>query len=377
MKRVICLLAALAVALPAAAVGAEPAAVDRATADKLANTPRAAERATALKAAAAAGHTARLVTATRSVLDDAALTGAERERLLYDAALGLRQVRPDAAARALADELAAVAPTVMIWHGEGHHRVAIPRYEVAAAAASARSHWQRIAARDDAAGRLAGGLAAFPELTGSAAGTTLSSPALRGIADAFADASDATIARWRQDLLHGLPHNRQLDALAAAAARRLSDPALFTAVVIHADDAVALASLPDVPASLSAGDARQVLATATARDALASASLLRMAKLARGDAASLDYLFAALGNAAHGGSAAAALASLHSEPVTDRLAAVLAASDDDLTLRRCVLALRLTATERATLALSDWRQAPSASPAVAALKAEAAKWVQP
>lgn len=260
----------------------------------------------------------------------------------------------------------------MIWHGEGHHQAAIPRFDVAAAAASAKAHWQRVAARDSAAGRLPGGMAAFPELTGSTDSATL-----LGIRDAFDGADDATIARWREDLLYGLPHNRQLDALAAVAARRLADPALFTSVVTFADDAVALATLAEVPAALSAGDARQVLATASARDALASASLLKIAKLARADAASLDYLFSTLGNAAHGGSAAAALASLHSEAVTDRLSALLEASDDDLTRRRCVLALRLTATDRATLALSDWRAAPSASPAVAALKAEAATWVQP
>ena len=367
------MLVTLTLSLWLSALAAENVVVERGAAEKLSNTSRAAERSAELKSAANAGDTQLLISKTRAILDSQSLTPAEQEKLLYDAALALRQVPPDAAAKALVDDLKQVPAGVLIWHGEGNHRVAMPRYEVAAAAASAQSAWQRRTARIEAASKLEAGPGRFDALL--TASTTLSAQQLAGIEDAFHTASDADLALWRESLLSGLKDNRKLDGLAAIVASRLADGALFEAVFADASEAVALSSLEAVRMQMPSGEALRLLTLAARRNGLASASLLQMGALARVDASARERLFTALADREHGGSAAAALASLDEVSVVAQLSDLLENSESDTIRRRALLALRLRRDTAAADALARWRQTPARSAEGAALKAESAAWL--
>jgi hypothetical protein len=247
---------------------------------------------------------------------------------------------------------------------------ATPLSDAGATARFVLRHWNRVAARDAAAAEIAAGrTSTIARFADAAAGD----PARDGIADAWRAAPPAALATQRAAVSDSVAQGRGVDALGLIVAERLADAALFALVLDYAEEPVALAAIPAATRTLDGGTALALLVRASRRADVASAAVLQAGRLAEGDGAARQFLFESVAAPDIGPSAAAALARLGDPAVSADIGRRLAASEDEPTRRRLVLALKLDATPAARDELARFANTGAGS---APLQKEVRQWLE-
>jgi hypothetical protein len=344
--------------------------VDPASARRAVSSPVVVAQEGELAALAAAGRSTELAARLERIAHDATLNDVAQEWLLDRGLHGLARSAPSAAARASVARLALRQPLVYARIDPDHGDRATPLYDAGATARFVLRHWDRVAARDAAAAEIAAGrLSAIVRHAEAAEGD----PVRDGIADAYRIAPPAALARQRAAVAEALAHGRRVDALGLILAERLADAALFGLVFDYADEPVALAAIPGVSRTLDDSAALAQLARACRRADVAAAAVLEIGRLAEGDSAARKFLLDSVAETDIGPSAAAALARLGDPAVSAEVGRRLAASDDEATRRRLVLALKLDASPAAKDELARFVKSGAGS---APLQREVSQWLE-
>ena len=295
------------------------------------------------------------------------LQTAAREKLLYDTVLGMAALKPDDGARGAIDELTRYPSETLVWREEHGHREARRLYDVAAAARFTARRWSETAARDETLRLLTAGdpasVTGYPDAP---------APDRRGVAEAFAQADLQSLAGQRDTLAAGLEAGARVGDLALVTATRLKDPALMRELLRKADGAVAVAAVRELDADDRFPDAVNLLLTALERPATTSAAMLALGRLAPLDPGIEQQLLDRFG-AEDGASAAAALARVADVRLLDRIAGMLATADDERRQRHALLALRLSASDRAAEHLRVYASDPATPDA---LRREVPSWLR-
>jgi hypothetical protein len=344
--------------------------VDPASARRAVSSPLVAALDGELDALTAAGRATELAARLERIAHDATLNDVAREWLLDRGMHALARSAPTPAARAAVTRLATRQPLVYARIDPDHGDRATPLYDAGATARFVLRHWNRVAARDAAAAEIAAGrTSTIARFADAAAGD----PARDGIADAWRAAPPAALATQRAAVSDSVAQGRGVDALGLIVAERLADAALFALVLDYAEEPVALAAIPAATRTLDGGTALALLVRASRRADVASAAVLQAGRLAEGDGAARQFLFESVAAPDIGPSAAAALAR-HGDPaVTADIGRRLAASEDEPTRRRLVLALKLDATPAARDELARFANTGAGS---APLQKEVRQWLE-
>lgn len=350
-RTVLCLLLCAAPAALLAGPVLEPGAANAAAAG-----PHVDEFLARIGQAAANGSGAGLVGLADSIAARTDLHPAARDRLLRELALALAQVAPDAAARGLVTDLERRPPGVRVWLHEGHHRIDVLLYDVAAAARYTSRRWAEEAAREQA--RFALQTADTGLVDRFAAGDDTFR---RGVVAALDEVSSADLLMFRDRVATALGDGVAVTALALPIALRLQDRGLAATLMQHGHPALIVHALPLISAALAPADALAVLESALSQPGLASSALFEMGRLATAEPRARDRLFAALADPDLGGSAAAALAGLDDAEIAWELGRRLESGASGLPERRALLALRLSHTDAARVALDRFMRSPDAS----------------
>jgi len=344
--------------------------VDPASARRAVSSPVVVAQDGELAALAAAGRATELAARLERVAHDATLNDVAREWLLDRGLHALARIAPSPAARASVARLASRPPLVYAHIDPDHGDRATPLYDAGATARFVLRHWDRIAARDAAFAEIgAGRTAAIERFDGAAEGD----PVRDGIADAYRDAPPAALATQRAAVADALLQGRRVDALGLIVAGRLEDAALFGLVFDYADEPVALAAIPTLARTLDDAAAFALLARASRRADVASAAVLEIGRLAAGDGAARQFLLESVAEPDIGPSAAAALARLGDPAVSAEVGRRLAASDDEATRRRLVLALKLDSSPAARTELARFVKTGAGS---APLQKDVRQWLE-
>jgi len=344
--------------------------VDPASARRAVSSPVVVAQDGELAALAAAGRATELAARLERIAHDATLNDVAQEWLLDRGLHALARGAPSPAARASVARLALRTPLVYARIDPDHGDRATPLYDAGATSRFVLRHWDRVAARDVAAAEIgAGRLAAILRFAGAAE----DDPARDGIADAYRAAPPAALAGQRAAVADALAQGRPVDALGLIIAERLADAALFGLVFDYADEPVALAAIPAVARTLDDVAALALLARASRRADVASAAVLEIGRLAVRDAAARQFLFESVADPDIGPSAATALARLGDPAVSAEVGRRLAASQDEATRRRLVLALKLDASPAARDELARFVKTGAGS---APLQKEIRQWLE-
>jgi hypothetical protein len=361
---VVALLTSLGVAAPAAPDIDEEEVLEPGPAHAAARTVAANALVARILGLAQAADGAALIEIARQTAVDTTLPPAARERVLYEIALALANVESTPQGDALLGELSGHRPAVDVWQYDGPHRIAVPLYEVAAAARYAQRRQEEERARLAAAEAVERG-----DLCTSAvlAGALRDPSARRGARLALEEASADRLSICRDGLLAA--GDEWPPDLVEVVARRLRDADLMRDVLARADSPLALAIVRDARANFGDDEARGLLSAAIARTDVASAALLQLGGLAVAEPAVQATLFDALADPQRGGSAAAALAAAHDGAIAAALRSWVIEQSDEKVARRGILALRLDGSDAARRELSRIAADPSLS---GRLRAEAA-----
>ncbi len=364
----------LALALGLAGTGAHAArVVDPAHARQAIANPSIATLDAELGALAASGRATDLATRLDVIANDRTLSDVAQEWLLDRGLHALAALEPTPGARESVLRLAARLPTVYIRVDPDHGDRATPLYDAGATARFVLRIWERNAARGAAEADLAAARTSAVERFAARPGPIERDPVRAGIADAFKSATPAQLVAQRGAIVDAIGRGRRVDELALIVAARLADIVLFDLVIGHADAPVALAAIPAATRALDPQAAFGRLAIASQRQEIASAAMLEIGRLAKGNAAAREFLFDALADPETGPSAAAALASLHDPAVTAELARRLEEAESEQSRRLVVLALRLEAGPTSREALGDFAASKQGS---AALRQEVSQWLE-
>lgn len=297
--------------------------------------------------------TATLVERIHALRQDASIDVVYRENYLRDAAWVLSESPRTPAAEAALRALAGDAPIVFVQLEEPDHPgQVVPAFDPGAMARYALGAWVRHEARDATRAAFGAGAASFAAAFDADGEARLIAA---GIADAAKGADAATLRRNRAALSSTLAAGFPVEDAVAAAAIALSDAALAKQLLADGDPARTVQQLGALVKALPANAALDLLDGVT-RPELTSAALQAMATLAATEPRARERLLAKLADPRDGGSAAAALASLHDPALAPTLAALARSAPQPAAAKRAALALFLdgSPTARAALAtLSD------------------------
>ncbi len=324
-------------------------------------------------AALAAGNRATELAARLEVIAHGrTLTDVAQEWLLDRGLHALARIAPTREARATIARLATRRPTVYTRVDRDHSERATPLYDAGATARFVLRNWDRSAAREGTRADLAAGTTSAVDRFASRGAIEGADPVRAGIADAFRAAPLGQLPAQRAAIAESVARGGRVDDIALIVAERLADRELFSLVFGHADEPVALAAVSSVSRSLDAHSAFEALALASRREAIASAAVLEIGKLARNDSAARRFLFDSVAAPDIGPSAAAALAALHDSAVPAELGRRLGEAQPEQSRRLLVLALRLDASPAARAELERFAKTDSGS---AQLQKEVRRWL--
>ena len=323
-----------------------------------------------LKRLARDGQGAALLAELVALRDDSNRSELARTRLLHDGVLALATLKADNASRQFVEQLTSHPVTVRVWHSEGQHQASVPLYDVAAAAKVTLRVWNRTAVREAAVERA---LHDGPLVPADWLRSGRDDERIQAVVEAVDALPAAILQRQREAMARLIEQHPYWAPAVTAAAARLEDSELFVAVVRRAESGAAVRALPKITALPDSARALALLRTAAQRPAVASAALFEASRLARRDTAAVEWLFDMLGDADHGGSAAAAIARLDDPAVEGRLVHLLNDTNDEELGARAALALWLSGTNGAHDALRAYADDDRPS----ALKRQIAQWTAP
>lgn len=270
---------------------------------------------------------------------------AATETALHSLVLDVATRPPDAATRALVEELAGREPQVFVAHDEGP--ALVPLVDVGAAARSVLRDWQRADARERVLGdwRRRGAMSLDAYFLADPIGRD-------GFLDAVARADIAQLVVMRDEVLArvGEPGG---DRLAVVVGRRLSDRELLVRVIEGGTGVVAQRLVRDARDFSDAALRHVVLRRALARGDVASLALFALA--ASGDDKSDALVWDKLADPVLGATAAAILAREGGAATIARLTAMLDGDLPLLTRQRAALALALSQDAEAQRTAREWR----------------------
>jgi hypothetical protein len=364
---------ALALGLAGGAAAAQRI-VDPASVRRALDNPAVQSRDAELSALAGGGRADELAARLDVIAFDATLDDVAREWLIDRGLHRLGRMPPTDSARATVLRLAARGPVVYARIDPDHGDRATPLYDPGATARFVLREWNRAHARAETERSLAAGETAPIERYAAIAALHGKSAQLKGIADAFRDASARRLAAQRPALYAALANGERVGPLALIVAGRLADPELFALVLQGADESAALEAVSAVARTLDARTALSLLERASHRSDVGSAALLAIGTLAAEDPAARATLFDALADPARAPSAAAALARVSDPGISAELGQRLAAAQSEDTRRALVLALRLDATPAARAELERFAQSGAGSDR---LRLQVREWLAP
>ncbi len=316
------------------------------------------------------GQTDTLVVMLSGALNNASLADAPRERLLYEGAVALAMLKPNARTRSFVASLTTYKSKAYVWHEESRHRTPLPMYAVSAAAKFCQATWQSRSVYTETLKNLSRGSSQFIDELHKSDSLGTRDPRYLGVLRALNDAPIPQIAIHRDALRTALVE-RELGGPAFVVAKRLADDALYRDVIIYADSATALSAVTQVDTNFGVHRSLSLLDQATGRDDVASAAYYRIGALAQDSTTARRLLLTRLSDAKHGGSAAASLARLQSAEIAAELGRIAADPPDELTQRRALLALRLDDSTAAQRSLTSFLTSDKVSPE---LREEARSW---
>jgi hypothetical protein len=304
---------------------------------------------------------------------DRTIADVAQEWLLDRGLHALGRLEPTPRSRATVLRLVSRTPIVYTRVDPDHGDRATPLYDTAATARFVLRNWDRNAARKAAVADLAAGRATVVERFAGRAGQGDQDAVRAGIADAFRAAAPTLLPAQRAAIVEALTAGRRVDELALIAAERLADTQLFDLVFGLADETVALAAVPAAARTLDVQTAFGRLSIASRRAEIASAAVLEIGRIAKGDALARQFLFDALESRDLGPSAATALAALDDPAVASELGRRLAKTHSEESRRLILLALRLDASPAAE---AEVRRFAASRQGSAELQKETRQWLE-
>jgi hypothetical protein len=307
------------------------------------------------------------------IAHDRTITDVAQEWLLDRGLHALARLEPTSRSRETVQRLVSRTPIVYTRIDPDHGDRATPLYDTAATARFVLRNWDRNDARITAQADLAMARTAVVERFAGRAGHGEQDAVRAGIADAFRTATPAALSSQRAAIVEALTAGRRVDELALIVAEHLADAELFDLIFGLADEPVALAAVPAVPSALDAQTALGRLSLASRRADIASAAVLQIGRLAKGDTSARQFLFDALEPGDAGPSAAAALGALDDPAVAPELGRRLAKTRSEESRRLIVLALRLDASAAAQ---EELRRFAASKRGSAELQEETRQWLE-
>jgi hypothetical protein len=337
----LCLLLALATALPLQALDAPPGPNwARRDALQAAATVDALAELKPLFAHVRAGQDDQLLQGLQRIAGAAQWPPPARERILHAFALGLGDLPAGSVGPGVLDYLLAYRPQTRVAHPD-NDLFGVPLFDIATATTGVVNAWERQAGRDSARGLLPPRGAA-PDWASRWTGAYLAAgPARRqGFADALDTASPEQVRELAAAAVDGLTRTPDLTLVAARCAMRLADSALLREVLAAGRGPGLTTALQWADAALPEAE-RIDLLQRLLRDAPPASAALAIATLAPGllrHPEVADRLFALLADPALGAAAALTLSHSDAPDVQGRLAG-LATAGDALSARRAAVAI--------------------------------------
>ena len=298
---------------------------------------------------------AALVARIHALRADTAQDPVPREKQLRDAAEALGQAGRSPAAEAALRALAGDPPLVFVLLEDGEHAAhSVPAFDPGAMARYALGTWVRNESKASASLVFTNGAGSVVANFGVDGEARLIAA---GITDAVKSADIATLRRNRAALQGALEAGYPVEDAVAAAALKLSDAALAAQLFTIGDPTRTVHHLPALLRALSADAALDVLAGLDQPE-LRSAALQAIAAYATTEPRARALLLASLDDPRDGGSAAAALASLHDASLAPTLAQLARSAPQPLAAKRAALALFLDGSAAARSALATLADDP-------------------
>jgi hypothetical protein len=281
------------------------------------------------------GSSTELLESLLAIEQDPALTAPARDYLMFNFAAGLSDLDPGTVEPALLDYLSAYQARTLVAHDE-HPGMAVPLFNIPAAAAGVRNHWHRQQAAAQAEKLLRGPADSWVStyLTEDQAGR-------RGFLDALEFGSDAELRGLGQAALARLEEWPELTLLAARAGLRSGDTSLLRQAIARGSGPDLSQALRAAARELSAEECIGLLEHSLRQDSDTKAALAiaHLAPARLGDPAVQDLLFSTLADHSLGAAAALVLGA-SPDPAVQRRLSDIASQDTGLAKERAALAIQ-------------------------------------
>jgi len=266
---------------------------------------------------------------------------AVRDHLLETTLFQLSRTTPDPAARAAVNRYRNRPVSTFVRLQEDRGQLAVPLYDVAAAARLTIRIWNTADAKELVSTALRAGRWQPGDFLQPQQGLPLGAWQA-GTQRALESADRPLIAATKSALLQSQTQSDEYDALVLTAATRLSDADLYGGVINRGDTPYAREAIRSVYRALDSADATRLLISASARPELASAAILELGSHGSNDPALRSWLLNQLGDPENGASAALALARVANDDVLNAIQDVILGDATELTKLRAALVLRIS-----------------------------------
>jgi hypothetical protein len=281
------------------------------------------------------GSSTELLESLLAIEQDPALTAPARDYLMFNFAAGLSDLDPETVEPALLDYLSAYQARTLVAHDE-HPGMAVPLFNVTAAAAGVRNHWHRQQAAAQAEKLLRGPADSWVStyLMENQAGR-------RGFLDALQFSSGAELRGLGQAALARLEEWPELTLLVARAGLRSGDTSLLRQAIARGSGPDLSQALRAAARDLSAEECIGLLEHSLRQDSDTKAALAiaHLAPARLGDPAVQDLLFSTLADQSLGAAAALVLGA-SPDPAVQRRLSDIASQDTGLAKERAALAIQ-------------------------------------
>ncbi len=313
---------------------------DRALALQTIDMAKAESRLKPLYQMARAGSSTELLESLLAIEQDPALPAPARDYLVFSFAVGLGDLDPDTVAPQVLEYLSAYQAHTLVPHDE-HPGMAIPLFNIPAAATGVRNHWHRQQAAAQAEILLRGPADSWVStyLAENQAGR-------RGFLDALEFASGSELRALGQAALARLDARPELTLLTARAGLRSGDSNLLRQAIAHGSGPDLSQALRAAASDLSAEDCIGLLEHSLRQgpDTKAALAIAHLAPARLGEPAVQDLLFSTLADHSLGAAAALVLGA-SPDPAVQRRLSDIASQDTGLAKERAALAIQFRKAE--------------------------------
>ncbi|MFC1605944.1 hypothetical protein ACFL33_03685 [Pseudomonadota bacterium] len=287
------------------------------------------------------GSSTKLLESLLAIEQDPALPPPAQDYLVFSFTVGLGDLDPNTVAPEVLEYLSTYEAHALVAHEE-HSDIAVPLFNVTAAAAGVRNHWYR-----QQAAAHAGKLSRGPADSWVSAYLAENQAGRRGFVDALEFASDTELRGLGQAALARLEERPELTLLTARAGLRSGDTKLLQQAIAHGGGPELSQALQAAARELSAEECIGLLdhSLRQGSDTKAALAIAHLAPARLDEPAVRQMLFSALSDR-NLGAAAALVLGASPDPEVQRRLREIAAQDTGLAKKRAALAIQARQVEK-------------------------------